>query len=167
MSKTFLSSLPSDSQISELTSNAYFCDSWSVQLGEPDLNVFQQLIKLFRSTPKWVEYCMQFRNQFVSRMGLKNLGSFNEIDHAKAEADYRFGDRIGIFTLIQRNEKEIIIGDSDRHLNVTLSVYQDQSTNILTVTTIVHLKNMLGRVYMLLVIPMHRKIVPATLKTLG
>ncbi len=55
-----------------------------------------------------------------------------------------------------------MIGDDDKHLNVTLSIYKNEDTQVLTVTTIVHIKNWLGRLYMLPVIPAHRKIVPAT-----
>ncbi len=77
------------------------------------------------------------------------------------------GDRIGIFTFLQRTENELVIGDDDKHLNVTLSIYKNEDTQVLTVTTIVHIKNWLGRLYMLPVIPAHRKIVPATLQILG
>ncbi|WP_447502740.1 DUF2867 domain-containing protein, partial [Acinetobacter pittii] len=43
----------------------------------------------------------------------------------------------------------------------------NEDTQVLTVTTVVHIKNLLGRLYMVPVIPAHRKIVPATLQILG
>jgi len=164
MNKPYLSSLPSDSQISSQLNNAYFHDSWSIVLGQPDLSVFEQLIKLFQHTPQWIEWSMNMRNKITSKIGLKDLGSFKQIDTHKKENEYVAGDRIGIFTFLQRTENELVIGDDDKHLNVTLSIYKNE---VLTVTTIVHIKNWLGRLYMLPVIPAHRKIVPATLQILG
>lgn len=98
MNKPYLSALPADSQISSQLNNAYFHDSWSIVLGQPDLNVFQQLIKLFQHTPQWVEWSMNMRNKITSKIGLKDLGSFQQIDSNKKESEYVAGDRIGIFT---------------------------------------------------------------------
>ncbi len=50
-----------------------------------------------------------------------------------------------------------MIGDDDKHLNVTLSVYKNEKTQVLTITTVVHIKNWLGKLYMVPVIPAHRK----------
>ncbi|EHU2070762.1 DUF2867 domain-containing protein, partial [Acinetobacter baumannii] len=118
-------------------------------------------------TPQWIEWSMNMRNKITSKIGLKDLGSFKQIDTHKKENEYVAGDRIGIFTFLQRTENELVIGDDDKHLNVTLSIYKNEDTQVLTVTTIVHIKNWLGRLYMLPVIPAHRKIVPATLQILG
>jgi len=167
MNKPYLSALPCDSQISSQLNNAYFHDSWSIVLGQPHLNVFEQLIKMFQHTPHWIEWSMNMRNKITSKIGLKDLGSFKKIDSNKKENEYVAGDRIGIFTLRQRTENELVIGDDDKHLNVTLSVYKNEKTQVLTITTVVHLKNWLGRLYMVPVIPAHRKIVPATLQILG
>ncbi|MFY6883483.1 DUF2867 domain-containing protein [Acinetobacter baumannii] len=167
MNKPYLSALPIDSQISSQLNNAYFQDSWSIVLGQPDLSVFEQLIKLFQHTPQWIEWSMNMRNKITSKIGLKDLESFKQIDTHKKENEYVAGDRIGIFTFLQRTENELVIGDDDKHLNVTLSIYKNEDTQVLTVTTIVHIKNWLGRLYMLPVTPAHRKIVPATLQILG
>lgn len=167
MNKPYLSALPPDSQISSQLNNAYFHDSWSIVLGQPHLNVFEQLIKMFQHTPHWIEWSMNMRNKITSKIGLKDLGNFKKIDSNKKENEYVAGDRIGIFTLRQRTENELVIGDDDKHLNVTLSVYKNEKTQVLTITTVVHLKNWLGRLYMVPVIPAHRKIVPATLQILG
>ncbi len=107
------------------------------------------------------------RNKITSKIGLKDLGRFKQIDSNKKENEYVAGDRIGIFTLLQRTENELVIGDDDKHLNVTLSIYKNEKTQVLTITTVVHIKNWLGRLYILPVIPAHRKIVPATLQILG
>ena len=163
----YKSSPPENSEIQNIANDAYFKDSWSIQSIYPELSAFQQFIKLFTHTPKWIDYCMQLRNKIVKHLGLKDLGSFSKIDPNKGEASYDLGDRIGIFTLIQKYKNEIIVGDDDKHLNVILSIHKNEITNIITVTTVVHVKNWLGRIYMLFVKPMHKIIAPSTLKSLG
>jgi hypothetical protein len=63
------------------------------------------------------------------------------------------------------------LGDSDKHLDVALSVHQrlNPETNQveLTVSTVVHIHNLLGRLYMLPVAPVHKLIVPSVLRALG
>ena len=87
-----------------------------------------------------------------------------------ADPDYRPGDRVGIFTLIENTPDEVMLGDSDKHLEVVLSVHCARPTGQpvrVTVTTVVHTKNRLGRLYMLPVKPMHRLISPAVLRAIG
>lgn len=63
------------------------------------------------------------------------------------------------------SDDEIILGDSDKHLDVKVSVCkiaQDGRQSV-AVTTVVHIHNLLGRIYMLFVAHVHRLIVPASL----
>lgn len=94
------------------------------------------------------------------------MGSFSKIDPNKSETDYTSGDRIGIFTLFEKHKDEIIVGDDDKHLNFILSFHKNAVANIITATTVVHVKNWFGKAYMIFVKPMHKIIAPATLKKL-
>ena len=161
----YASTLPPDSAIRPLIAAAYFHDAWSIRLREPQRSVFELFMQVFARAPKWVEFCMRLRNRITSAIGLKDLGGFGDVDVNRPASDYQIGDRIGIFTLLQTSPHEIIVGDDDKHLRVTLSIHKGDG--ILTVTTIVQVKNRLGRVYMLLVRPMHKLIAPATLRPLG
>ncbi len=100
-------------------------------------------------------------------VGLKNLGAFDQIDMSKSEKDYKAGDRVGIFTLISNTFDEVLLGDKDKHLDVTLSVHRAVEDNagvvVVTFTTVVHVHNLPGRLYMLVVAPMHRMIAPSVL----
>ncbi|SBP88511.1 conserved hypothetical protein [Thiomonas delicata] len=93
------------------------------------------------------------------------------MNHTKTEAEYKPGDRVGIFTLIENTPDEVLLGDRDQHLEVVLSVHRAVSAAtgaaIITVTTIVHRPNSLGRIYMLAVAPLHKIIVPSVLKAIG
>lgn len=130
-----------------------------------------QFLKAFSSTPAWVNLCMSMRNRAAAMVGLKNLGAFDQIDKSKPECDYKPDERIGIFTLIVNTFEEVVLGDKDKHLDVTLSVHRvaDAGTGevVVTVTTVVHVHNLLGRLYMLAVVPMHRIIAPSVLRAVA
>lgn len=110
---------------------------------------------------------MWVRNRTVALLGLKNLSGISKLDTRKASQGYVVGDRIGIFTLISTTRDEILVGDDDKHLRVVLSLHkisgQDQLPGRIVLTTVVHVHNLLGRLYMLPVTPLHKLIVPAML----
>ena len=113
---------------------------------------------------------MTLRNWVAARVGLKDLGALNAIDLARDDSSYRPGERVGIFTLVWNTYDEVLLGDSDRHLEVTLSVHRrelDADRVLVTVTTVVKVRNLLGHLYMIPVRPMHRRIAPAVLAALG
>jgi len=150
---------------------SYFHDAWAVPAGDPGLSALGQFLKAAGQTPRWVSACMSLRNRVVSLFGLKNLGGLENLPHHKAEADYRPGDRVGIFTLFENTPDEVLLGDRDKHLDVTLSVHltPQPATGalLITLTTVVRVHNLLGRAYMLPVTPMHRLIAPTVLRAVG
>ncbi len=159
---------PAGSRILARLPGADFQDAWAIRAGDPSLSALGHFLKGVAATPAWVHTSMALRNRVARLVGLKNLGALNDIDPAKSEADYRPGDRLGIFTLIENQPEELLVGDSDRHLDVWLSVHRrpDGDGPLITVTTVVHTKGWLGRLYMLPVAPMHKLIVPRVLASL-
>lgn len=162
---------PTDSLIAALIPGSSFHDAWTVPAGDPGLTALGQFLKAAARTPAWVSACMTLRNRTVSLFGLKNLGALDGLQSGKAEADYRPGDRVGIFTLFENTPGEVLLGDRDRHLDVTLSVHlaRDPAAGVcrVTLTTVVRVHNLLGRAYMLPVTPMHRLIAPAVLRAVA
>lgn len=114
---------------------------------------------------------MVVRNLTVSMFGLKNLGALSQVDPIKTTADYVLGDRVGIFTLLYKSEDEVLLGDQDKHLSVVVSVHkqttQDDVPGLVTVTTVVHTNNWLGRLYMIPVRPLHRIIARSMTSAVG
>ncbi|MGX1927484.1 DUF2867 domain-containing protein [Vibrio sp. NH-7] len=148
--------------------NAHFSDCFSVTLPNQQQSAFEVYKVLMKSSPRWVNRLMELRNFIVSKLGLKNLGSMNELSTDLDETACKPGDRIGIFTLVSLTPNEVLAEDCDKHLNVRLSFLLVPNGEWVTlhVTTVVHIKNWLGRVYMLPVAPMHKLIVPSSLKAL-
>ena len=167
----FKASTPEGSQIAERLAGAYFYDTWSVKSGEVERSALEHFIAALEKTPRWVDACMTLRNRAVSLVGLKDLGGLSGLQANKSVSSYRPGDRVGIFTLFENTFDEVLMGDKDKHLNVVLSVHRrplPASNEVLvTVTTVVHVHNTLGRLYMLPVKPMHRRIAPAVLRAIG
>ncbi|MFG6440149.1 DUF2867 domain-containing protein [Roseateles sp. LKC17W] len=162
---------PPDSLIEKLIPGCDFHDAWAVPAGSPGLTALGQFLKAAGQTPRWVSACMALRNRVVSLFGLKDLGGLEQLPRHKAEADYRPGDRVGIFTLFENTPGEVLLGDRDRHLDVTLSVHLTPppagGATLVSLTTVVRVHNLLGRVYMLPVTPMHRLIAPAVLRAVA
>lgn len=162
---------PPDSLIAKLVPGSYFHDAWAMPAGDASLSALGQFLKAARHTPRWVSACMALRNGVVSLFGLKNLGSLDDLSGDKAETRYRPGDRVGIFTLFENTPGEVLLGDRDKHLDVTLSVHlapePTSGTPLVTLTTVVRVHNLLGRAYMLPVAPMHRLIAPTVLRAVA
>lgn len=165
------STAPKESQVESLLTGAYFHDAWAIAPAEPDLDALGQFLRVAKRTPPWIDTLMNIRNRVVGYVGLKNLGSLSQISPDKRSSQYVAGERVGIFTLISKAEHEVLLGDDDNHLRVVVSVHRgvdaSGSDSVVTVTTVVHVKNWLGRLYMLPVAPAHRVIARAMVRSVG
>lgn len=157
--------VPSVSRISRELVGADFFDSYEMPFRHAGQSALEIYLMVVSKTPSWVNFLMATRNRIVSILGIKDLGHLGGLNHAKNPAAYVVGDRVGIFTLLSLSHDEIILGDSDKHLDVKVSVCKLARDNgeSLAISTVVHIHNLLGRVYMLFVTPIHRRIVPAVL----
>lgn len=156
--------IPAASRLHARLPGAHFHDCYRMALpdGRPVLALFLDAVA---RTPRWVNRLMALRNAVVAPLGLKNLGGLNNVDPAKPVEAYRPGDRVGIFKLLHVSDDEVVLGDSDRHLDVQVSLCR--LGDDLAVSTIVHVHRLLGHLYMLPVAPLHRRIVPAVMRRMG
>lgn len=163
--------VPPDSGIIRLLPNADFIDSQCISVDHVDRTALRHALNMMSTTPAWIDGLMQLRNRIVRLFGLKDLGRLTRIDLARADADYRENDRVGIFTLVSNQPNEVMMADRDKHLDVYLTLHLSPVTpegaRTLTLSTVVHTHNLLGRLYMLPVAPFHRLIVPITLRNAG
>lgn len=163
------SEVPSISALRDSLRTAYFFDCYAVELPLDSRTPIELYLNVVSRTPQWIDFLMKVRNKIVARIGLKDLGPLSGISPSKLAADYRIGDQAGIFKLIETNEREVILGETDKHLDVRISVVkqQHQDRTLVSVSTIVHVHNLLGRIYMFFVTPAHRIIAPATVSKLA
>ena len=153
--------LPAESRIARTLAGADFADSYCLADPHPELSPMQSYLALVARTPGWMHGLMALRNRAVRLVGLKDLGSLSPHEPNKPAEAYRVGDRVGIFRLNELHPKELILGDDDRHLRVQVSLYKAEAR--LWLSTVVHEKQALGRLYMSVVGPVHRLIVPRLL----
>lgn len=150
------------SEICAYSRGASYYDAYQIQTATADSSILKLAMQVLGSTPPWINFLMLTRNRVVGLFGLKNLGGMRDVRTDKAVENYRIGDRVGIFTLLYLAENEVILGDNDKHLEVRVSLFRQAAE--LTITTVVHNHNWLGRAYMLVVKPAHRVIVRVLLR---
>ncbi|GAB7548372.1 DUF2867 domain-containing protein [Cupriavidus sp. CuC1] len=166
--------VPASSLLAPSLASADFFDAYRVGLADAGQSALEIYLDMVSRTPAWVTCLMTLRNRVVALLGLKDLGNLGDVDAGKPASAYRVGDRVGIFSLLALSEREVVLGDADKHLEVKLSICKLDPPEpaaggqpSVAVSTVVHNRNALGRVYMLFVAPLHRRIVPATMGGIG
>lgn len=161
--------VPSFSALCDSLRTAYFYDCYSVELPPDTRSPLEFYLSAVSGTPRWVDFFMKLRNKFVAQLGLKDVGSLSGVEPDKPAQAYCIGDQAGIFKLLELHEREVILGETDKHLDVKISVAKQDKPGctVVSVSTVVHVHNAMGRLYMLFVTPAHRIIVPATVSKLA
>jgi hypothetical protein len=118
---------------------------------------------LFSQQPAWVGRLMRVRDAIVARFCLKTGTQLATLANAPKAR------RVGIFKIYSTSVDEIILGEDDKHLDFRVSVMCSSATapdasRQLTVSTVVHCHNLLGRTYILIIAPIHRLVVGASLR---
>ena len=157
--------LPAGSRIIQTVPSSHFADCYRMADTWPDLSAFDTFLALTAHTPRWMNALMAMRNQAVRLVGLKYLGAMKANHAAKPASAYKIGDRVGIFTLRHVEPNEVILGDDDKHLRVQVSVLKHMMDGqpVVSLSTVVHIHNTLGHIYMGVVGPVHKIIVPLML----
>ncbi|WP_331372464.1 DUF2867 domain-containing protein [Sinorhizobium chiapasense] len=108
--------------------------------------------------PAWVRGLLALRNRIVSPVRLRT---------AAPAADRGL---IGFFPVLLDDQHKAVLGFDDRHLDFRIVVDVREGpadSQVVGVTTLVHRRNFLGRIYLALVTPFHKTIVPALLAGLN
>ncbi len=156
--------LPEQPPVTSLYESTSLADAFAVRLplgtaADPD--VLWRFV--MSQQPFWIGWLTTFRDTIVACFGLKTA---KRLETLSDEAD---GERIAFFRVYSRSEFEIVLGEDDRHLDFRLSVLRspDSSPTVggqLTVSTVVHCHNLLGRAYIWVIAPFHRLVVKASLR---
>lgn len=116
-------------------------------------------------TPRWADMLMRIRNAFARLVDIDTGGYKRD---AYVSDFYPVGSRAVYFTVVDRNDNEIVMAENDKHLDFKVSVLMNRQGAIATIylTTLVKFNNFLGRLYFLLVKPFHRIIIISLLRRL-
>ena len=140
--------VPDQSALRPTLADADFYDAYQAPLNTAMLSPTEIFLRTSRATPRWVDDLMAIRNRIVRLFGLKDVGAMKVA--SRAPDAYEVGDRLGIFSIFAKTEDELLLGIDDRHLDVRVSVLKAERNGLphYVVSTVVHVHNLLGRVYM-------------------
>ena len=160
MAKVIETSVPDDSVLQSWLPKADFYDAWEAPLNTEALSATEIFLRASRATPHWVDHLMAIRNRIVRLFGLKDVGGLRL---TREPNSYQIGDRLSIFSIFNKTEKELLLGIDDRHLDVRVSVLKSERNGLphYVVSTVVKVHNLLGRLYMMPVGRIHPFVVRA------
>jgi hypothetical protein len=154
--------LPVESRAARFYPATDLADAFSIRLPDDATTDPEQLARfLFAQQPPWIDGLMKVRDALVAGFGIKTSGQL------KAAPVTERHPRVGIFRIYETHAHEVLLGEDDKHLDFRLSVLtqpaQAQRGRRLVLSTVVHCHNLLGRGYITLIAPFHRRVVRATL----
>ncbi|WP_425996005.1 DUF2867 domain-containing protein [Caulobacter sp. DWR1-3-2b1] len=134
-----------------------FWDAYTVDLVRPDQTMEQVYLGIFGYLPAVFKFLLRLRNRIVSVFGLSGPTAA-ELHQIEIKSNYRVGEKIALFTLLESAQDEIIAGGDAKHLDFRVSVLRHRQggrTHVI-VTTVVKTHNLFGRCYLFLIKPFHR-----------
>src|SRR5262245_29844870 len=157
--------LPPESAIAKAYASTNLADAYSIELPTGASTNPELLARfIFDNQAPWISSLIAVRDTLVAGFGLKtakHLASLNAENGAR---------RLSIFKIYSTSPTEVVLGEDDKHLDFRLSVLcSGQSSPAakrhLTLSTVVHCHNRLGRLYILLIAPFHRLVVQSSLRS--
>jgi Protein of unknown function (DUF2867) len=141
----------------QILEGAQFSDSYALNVTGQALDAVTATQRVMGKNPVWISKLMHLRNAIVAPLGLK------------AAPDLKLStDRsIGTFPLVSKSAERVVLGLDDKHLDfrVVVDVVNGEAgVQTVTATTFVKTHNALGRLYLGIVKPFHRIIVPTMLR---
>jgi hypothetical protein len=143
-----------------LLSGAQFIDAFRVDLDGGTIDARNAAERMLGHSPAWIEALLTLRNVLVAPFGLKTSG--------KNENPPR--ETIGLFPILTQTPERLVAGFNDKHLDfrvvvdVAASGPDSEAGQQVTATTLVKTHNLFGRLYLAIILPFHRVIVPAMLR---
>ena len=145
-----------DADTGPLLVGAQFSDAFCVAIDDAALDARRAAEKMLGYRPRWIKALMALRNYLVTPFGLKTSAA-NEASASNI---------IGIFPIVSQSPDRLVAGFDDRHLDfrVVVDVAACGHGQRVTATTLVLTHNLLGRLYLAIILPFHRLVVRALLR---
>ena len=157
--------LPEEASIFGLYRSTDLADAYIVRMPDDATGDPERLARhVFEQPATWIDTLMGLRDTLVAGLGIKTASGM------RAESDAAAHERIGMFRIYAKSANEIVLGEDDKHLDFRISVLRQMRTissgpaPYLIVSTVVSCHNVLGRLYLNAVGPVHRVIFPAMLR---
>jgi hypothetical protein len=142
------------SEVRSLLPGADFADAFALVVDDPSLDAVKAAHRAMDRPPGWTQGLLRLRNLLVKPFGLITPG---DVERTRVE-------RIGAFPVLSKTAERVVLGLNDRHLDFRLAVdviALDDRRREVVATTLVETHNLPGRVYLSVILPFHRRIVPS------
>jgi hypothetical protein len=145
-----------DVDTAALLAGAQFADAFRIDVQGGALDARTAAQRMLGRSPRWVEILVALRNRLVAPFGLKTP------DPAGSGAS----GTIGIFPVVSEAPDRLVLGFDDGHLDfrVVVDVAACGAGQSFTLTTLVLTHNLLGRLYLAIILPFHRLIARTMLR---
>jgi hypothetical protein len=139
-----------------LLAGAQFVDAFSIAIDDAAIDARQAAERMLGHSPRWIEALLRLRNLLVMPFGLKMSGS----------GETGASEIIGIFPIVSQTPDRLVAGFNDSHLDfrVVVDVAASGHGRRVTATTLVLTHNLLGRIYLAVILPFHRLVVRSMLR---
>jgi hypothetical protein len=124
------------------------------------------LIAFWTDFSKWIQVLFKLRDCLAKPFGLKTSENGTDFKQ-KFEAAIRNREQFNLMSVPAKSANETIMRLTDKHLTAELSVCNEKLTNKqlkISVITLVHYHNFLGRIYFFVIRPFHKIILKAMIK---
>lgn len=155
--------LPAQSGVANAYPSVHLADAFAIGLPIGSTTNPEVLARfILAHQPAWIGFLIRVRDLIVAVFGLKTATGL-----ATLSQDGRAG-RVGIFKIYSSTGQELVAGEDDKHLDFRVSFLCSSASGAdpgarLTVATVVHCHNLLGRTYLFVIAPFHRMVVKASL----
>jgi hypothetical protein len=156
--------LPAQSAVATAFKSVNLADAFSIRLpSDASTNPDVLARFIFSVQPPWIGALTNVRDAIVAAFGLKTARHLATLSGDPA------AKRIGIFRVYGTSETEVVLGENDKHLDFRVSILCTPDAtpgtgSQLTLSTVVHCHNRLGRTYLSVIAPFHRQVVQASLR---
>jgi len=164
--------LPPTSLMHKYAPKIDYLDCYRLKVYTPkEMTVDQITTRFFNTSLGWDEALLKLRNLLVKPFGVKG-GEFTP-QTPPASPHYVPGDKASMFTVVERNDEEIVTSESDKHLVFWTSVRWEKSdeessfAGYFYSSTLVHYHNFGGRLYFGVVKPFHKLIIKSLMKKMA
>ena len=132
------------------------------------INIDFIVVKLIKIIPKWFKLILNLRNVIARIFGLKT-GKIGEIYKNSEKLFVKQDQMIGDIFIYFKDKNHLIVELNDKHLDFRFSIFIWQKERItkVSLSTIVKINNIFGWIYIFLIKPLHRLIIPNFLKSLS
>lgn len=160
------STLPEPSILHPSAATFHYIDSFDTPFEDPrdEIDILAIGENFIRPGPKWLQALFSLRHRIAALLHLRTTdNSWHKAPAARHK--WEPGQRVGIFKVYRKLDRELILGEDDSHLDFRVSLLLNNdpanpSGKLLTVSTTVVFNNRLGRLYFAVVKPFHRTLVP-------